>query len=281
MKNKQIKALNNISSKYLFGKDYDLLNSQEIQILNTYELDLTHPIWKEVVVDNINTGYCINNLGTLKSLRTGKEISYTLNHKGYRQVTLVYADRKHTTTIHRLVAQAFIPNPENKAQVNHINGNKECNWVGNLEWNTPKENIQHAVEHGLQTHPIGENANHSKYMDSQIHKVCELLLTGKNTNRDISKITGVDEYSISKIKCRKDWTHISSQYNIPLPRSVRIGSDSASSKYSDQQIHQVCQKIESGESLTHISRETGVGYDLIWRIKAKKNWVHISSNYNF
>ncbi len=72
--------------------------------------------------------------------------------------------------IHRLVAQAFIPNPENKPEVNHINGRKADNWFGNLEWATHQENIDHAWRIGLRDGimPKGEAHYGSKISDGQI-----------------------------------------------------------------------------------------------------------------
>lgn len=68
---------------------------------------------------------------------------------GYFLVTLVHEGKRKNQFIHRLLATHFIPNPENKAHVNHIDGNKQNNDLSNLEWNTPKENAQHAIRIGL------------------------------------------------------------------------------------------------------------------------------------
>lgn len=69
---------------------------------------------------------------------------------GYLIVTLCDGKGKRKNKrVHRLLAQAYIPNPENKAHINHIDGNKQNNCLSNLEWNTPKENTKHAIRTGL------------------------------------------------------------------------------------------------------------------------------------
>jgi 16S rRNA A1518/A1519 N6-dimethyltransferase RsmA/KsgA/DIM1 with predicted DNA glycosylase/AP lyase activity len=70
------------------------------------------------------------------------------NKKGYLRVYLSVKSKKHTKTVHRIVAESFIPNPENKKTVNHINSKKEDNSVSNLEWMTNLENMNHAFESG-------------------------------------------------------------------------------------------------------------------------------------
>lgn len=96
------------------------------------------------------TPYLVSNIGEV--FRNNKKLKPSIGGNGYYAVNIVYETKKGVTKpIHRLVATAFIPNPENKREVNHINGNKLDNRVENLEWATPKENTQHAIRTGLMT----------------------------------------------------------------------------------------------------------------------------------
>ena len=264
----------------LFNKpDYEL-QIAEIQLLNQYIHDLNNPIWKPVIINGKDSGYKISNTGILLNKKS-HQVCPTTNHKGYCQISIVYDKNKRiTTSIHRLVAQAFIPNPENKPQVNHKNSIKTCNWVGNLEWNTAKENIQHAITNNLVYRGIGEKTNANIYTNAQIHAVCKLLEKCNYHNTDIFKMTGVDASTVSKIKCKEEWVHISSNYNIPIPVKNATGESAAASKYKEKDIHEVCRLLEKGIEMTDISRSTGVGYAMIYRIKKGLNWKEISSKYN-
>ena len=73
----------------------------------------------------------------------------TLNHKGYEKVYLSVESKKYSRYVHRLIAQTYIPNPENKITVNHKDCNKRNNAVENLEWLTNTENMQHAFASGI------------------------------------------------------------------------------------------------------------------------------------
>ena len=97
---------------------------------------------------NINKEYEISNLGNVR--RTIKGKIYYLNpeklKKGYLRVSVWDNGKRNRKLVHRLVAEAFIPNPENKSQVDHINNNRSDNRAENLRWVTPKENVQHSIE---------------------------------------------------------------------------------------------------------------------------------------
>lgn len=87
--------------------------------------------------------------GKLMSKVTGEYYSPQKCKKGYLRVTLSIRGKPYAARIHRLVASAFLPNPENLPQVNHKDGNKENNTVTNLEWISNLANMEHAVENDL------------------------------------------------------------------------------------------------------------------------------------
>ena len=105
-------------------------------------------IWKVIYcngykIEISNKGNCIKN---------GKQANVFLSGRGYKTISLQTKKIRKNFLIHRLVAQAFIPNPNNKKTINHINGIKTDNRVENLEWATYSENNYHAIKNGLRTY---------------------------------------------------------------------------------------------------------------------------------
>ena len=133
-------------------------------------------IWKDIT--EYKGLYQVSNLGNVKSLpkfinnspkseligyySKEKILKPFKNPKGYQLVKLYKNKHKCTKKIHRLVAEAFIPNKNNLPQVNHIDGNKMNNNVNNLEWCTNKENQIHAWENNLQKRKFGKENKFSK-----------------------------------------------------------------------------------------------------------------------
>lgn len=116
---------------------------------------------------------------------------------GYFLVTMVNATTKvrKNQFIHRLLAQAFIPNPENKPHVNHIDGNKQNNTLSNLEWATSKENSQHAVAMGLTTY------DHCIKSVDQINLETGDVIATYASMKEACDVTRVQKQNISKV-CR-------------------------------------------------------------------------------
>lgn len=142
--------------------------------------------------------YYVSNLGNVKlNERILKPYSNQKGGKGYLLLTIYnYNDKQnYKRYIHRLVAQVFIPNPENKPCVNHRDGNKKNNNVNNLEWATYSENMYHAVKNNLTNFPKGKNHKLSK-------KVVQLDLNRKfikiwESTGEIKRELGIPKQSIS------------------------------------------------------------------------------------
>lgn len=119
-------------------------------------------IWKDI--NGYEGLYQISNLGNVKSIQyfnhannkiypRNKLLKPLINEKGYFRVDLFKLGKTKRCRIHRLVAEAFIPNLNNFPEVNHIDGNKSNNRVDNLEWCTHKHNMKEAYRLGLVTLP--------------------------------------------------------------------------------------------------------------------------------
>lgn len=105
-------------------------------------------VWLPVV--GFEEYYLISNTGKIFSIRSQRELIVKPKRTGYMDIELNINGKVYYKRIHRLVAEAFIPNPENKPYINHKDGNKLNNNVTNLEWCTNSENMIHAFQMGLE-----------------------------------------------------------------------------------------------------------------------------------
>lgn len=103
-------------------------------------------MWRDVI-DNEN--YIVSNTGRIRRKGTSIDKSLRISKDGYHITHLYHDGIRQCKRVHRVVAEAFIDNPQNKSEVNHKNGNKLDNRVENLEWNTSQENVRHAWANNL------------------------------------------------------------------------------------------------------------------------------------
>lgn len=111
--------------------------------------------------------YMVSDKGEIKSVKTGVVMKPYVNGDGYHSVTLKGKNGKRKTfKVHRLVAQAFIPNPENKPTVHHIDQNKLNNAVENLEWKTYKEQSNVHFHRKLTSIPVNQYSLEGEFIQS-------------------------------------------------------------------------------------------------------------------
>lgn len=189
-----------------------LIVEMKITKLN-YEkaIEMPNEIFKQLDLIECSN-YYVSNYGRIKNIKNNIIIP-NRDKGGYFNVRLYNDKHKYKNMlVHRLVAIIFIPNPENKREVNHKDGNKCNNHVDNLEWVTPKENSQHSWKTGLSKRKQGEQVWNAK-SEKDVRIVCELL--EKNYYpKDIVALH--PEYNINwiiSIKNGYNWKHISSDYN--------------------------------------------------------------------
>lgn len=144
--------------------------------------------------------YEITYDGQVINKHTGHILIGQPNGKGYLRVSI----GGHLEFIHRLVANKYIPNPNNCEQINHKDGNKLNNCADNLEWVTNQENRNHAVDNGL--HTTGEKCSWSKLTEENVHFIRN---HPEMTAVDLAKMFNVARQTVSDVRNYRTWKHIS------------------------------------------------------------------------
>lgn len=153
--------------------------------------------------------YKISDGGNVFSLRSNRNLKPQVNTTGYLQLPLCVNGEKKLVCIHRLIAEHFIPNPDNKPQVNHIDGNKKNNQLDNLEWVTAHENMVHSHALGLnKSLKKGINHHKNKLTENDVREIRRLYATGMISQTSLSKKFGTNQTNIGFIVRRKIWKDV-------------------------------------------------------------------------
>lgn len=178
----------------------DVLGYETLYMISNFGRMYIKP--HEITISRNGGNYTMVSNGCFRKLNRG---SHPLDF--YLKVLLSKNSKVKSEKIHRLVANHFIPNPDNKPHVNHIDANKLNNHYSNLEWCTHQENITHARKSGLYPERMrGEACSFSKLKSEDVLSIRKI---GKSmTLKEIAKIYDIHYGTVASIIKRKIWKHI-------------------------------------------------------------------------
>lgn len=246
---------------------------------------------KLIIINNIVTDYTVEDSGKIFSLnygRTGKkrELRSCLDSHGYMSVNIYINHKLHRKYVHKLVAEAFIPNDDiTKNQVNHMDGDKTNNDISNLEWVTPKENTQHAILHKLRYVRYGDAANYVTITENEANEICRLLEENILGVREIGDMLGIPPYVISNILHKKAWLQVSKDYNIDnhSVKSKPIKKKKKSPVFiTENDVMHICEYLQNTDiPVSKIADRLSISKYKINSILYGAAWKYISENYDF
>jgi ribosomal protein S25 len=147
--------------------------------------------------------YEVSSFGRVRSRKNGGcvNLKERITHDGYVWFNLCMNGKQHTKRLNRLVAEAFIENPECKATVNHIDGDKRNNRADNLEWATKEEQMKHAYAHGLKKPMRGVLQTVARFDENTVRKIRDDYMPHSKTfgMKALARKYGVSESCIDRI----------------------------------------------------------------------------------
>lgn len=239
--------------------------------------------------------YIADSIGKIYSLKSNRYLSGWIGTGGYPCVVLTDDEGKlHQLKVHRVLAFAYLKNddPDNKDQVNHIDGDKENNNISNLEWCTPQENSQHAVDMKLKPpvyyhediklpdesdliHDWREPKSYLDVTEDDVHIICQHLQDGYRVC-DVSSMLAVDRRFVQALRDneKRPWFHITSLYDFSKLRRKR--------QMSPEKVRKVCEYLQNTDrSMNSIAEELNIDRKTVSGIKNRKFHLKISSEYEW
>lgn len=237
--------------------------------------------FKSITINNENTFYEVSNYGRVYNAKNKRFLKCSYSD-GYAKVTLCLSPTNHKEIfIHRLVANAFIPNPKNLPIVNHIDLNRSNNKVSNLEWVDYRGNYLHAIKAGA-----FEDAVYPKIKKKDVNTIGKMLEDGYKLSEIIKFFA--DKYSEGNLrqffrKPNEKDLQILSKYNIRM-KKYSLKSKSKKNGRRCLEVHQVkevIQKMINGASNKSLAREYNVSLGVISGIRSGENWKDLTKGIIF
>jgi hypothetical protein len=232
--------------------------------------------------------YSVTKDGRVFSSKCNRFLKGWLNDNGYLCVGLYngYEPKMYNFFVHRLIADAFVSNPDNKEQVNHIDGNKTNNSVDNLEWATASENSTHASLLGLSTGKFKNELTPELSDEDVIHDWKKSGKPYSQWSEDEARNAATlleDGFRVCDVLCRRGlqfmrdgermWGYLSKEYDFSIL--------SRKEQLSVEKVVDICKLLESGTSINSVATQLQVERKVVSSIKNGKTHTCISKDFTF
>lgn len=216
--------------------------------------------------------YGATKSGKIYRLDTQRRMTPCVTNAGYYVVRVCHNNKAENAHIHWMMADCWLHNddPENKTQVNHIDGNKLNYSLDNVEWVTHSQNQRHALEAGLKQR--GEDLYNAQLTRDQVHLVCQRLADGWRVS-DVADLFNVSRDIIGKIKAGDSYPDIRVLYNINHEYKNHL---------SEATVRWICERINEGLGdvpISKLSNNKSVNVYEVKRIRNKIRYKTISDEY--